>query len=483
MMTTSASHPAFSKLIPLLVELFTKWSNDLSHLPRDSSSFLFQEHFDHFFSDEERFFLGSQLADSLLSFSMDHHLPFLYYASPIAEYGNEVIEETWAFGFHSNPAFAWDDIQQFTERLWRQNPDFQLFLHLPFPTSEDLHHPQYQFRSSLWSSFQPYRFNFPSFIIKRKNHDLHCQFQWIESSLLSALEIFQIHSPFFNSHQSVKKQSLVRFESPQWVPSTERWLSKEKDLRSFFQEPDDKVVLSRSLILNKASSLSAAEYLLSRLKTLQSSSIPPHCTVYAFVVSEEDAFLSFSPEKLFFRLQQQLWIDCLAGTQKTLQQDLFTSSKDRLEHRIVHDFIQSQLQQKCLNFQWHPLRLMTLHHLQHLYTLFEGTLLNTTPHWDLIKTLHPTPALGGAPKDRALKSISSWENWERGLFGGIIGLLNGHEAQTLVGIRSGLFRQSKLHLFAGAGIVASSDWSEEWKEMERKILFFLGLLGVPYESQ
>ena len=90
---------------------------------------------------------------------------------------------------------------------------------------------------------------------------------------------------------------------------------------------------------------------------------------------------------------------------------------------------------------------------QHLKTTFIGELQPGTTDASLLQALHPTPALGGSPRSKALAEIARLEPFERGWYGGPVGWLSGDAAQFAVGIRSALVVERDIHLFAGAGIV------------------------------
>ena len=94
----------------------------------------------------------------------------------------------------------------------------------------------------------------------------------------------------------------------------------------------------------------------------------------------------------------------------------------------------------------------------------------------MLRALHPTPAVGGYPKEGALEEIRSAEPFDRGWYAGPVGWI-GADAEFAVGIRSGLVRGNRLALFSGAGIVEGSVPEAEWAEIEQKISDFTGMFG------
>src|SRR5690606_13237925 len=95
---------------------------------------------------------------------------------------------------------------------------------------------------------------------------------------------------------------------------------------------------------------------------------------------------------------------------------------------------------------------------------------------DLLRGLHPTPAVGGVPRDRAMAFIASRENFDRGWYAGPVGWISSDAAEFAVAIRSGIVDGDTLALYSGAGIVEGSEPAAEWGEIEQKMSNFLGVL-------
>jgi len=95
-----------------------------------------------------------------------------------------------------------------------------------------------------------------------------------------------------------------------------------------------------------------------------------------------------------------------------------------------------------------------------------------------MRSLFPTPAVCGIPKDKSLKLIEETETFDRGLFSGIIGWFNtdGY-GEFFVSIRSALVNDKKLYAYAGCGIVDGSDPVEEFEETNLKLNPILSLFN------
>jgi menaquinone-specific isochorismate synthase len=98
---------------------------------------------------------------------------------------------------------------------------------------------------------------------------------------------------------------------------------------------------------------------------------------------------------------------------------------------------------------------------------------------DLVERLHPTPAMGGFPRQRALELIRATESLDRGWYAGPIGWVNREgEGEFVVGIRSALVHGASATLFAGCGIVAESNPAAEYAESGWKLRPMLAALNL-----
>ena len=118
-----------------------------------------------------------------------------------------------------------------------------------------------------------------------------------------------------------------------------------------------------------------------------------------------------------------------------------------------------------------------LKNLQHLYTPVEATLKPSAHLFNLVQALHPTPALGGTPKEASLAFIREHELLDRGWYGAPIGWLDAQQnGEFAVAIRSGLIQKDEASLFAGCGVVEDSDPEMEYAETKMKFRPMLSIL-------
>lgn len=262
----------------------------------------------------------------------------------------------------------------------------------------------------------------------------------------------------------------------------EQW--KEQVLRvteEINQQKAEKIVLARELRL-KLSKPAEISPLLKNLMEVQTNSY-----IFAFE-QDNDCFVGATPERLVKLEQEQLLSTCLAGTAprgKTAVEDqeigntLLHDPKNRGEHDFVVQMIKQALKRYGLDIEMpdKPV-LYPLKNLQHLYTPVTATLKQGYSIFDVVEALHPTPALGGVPREKSLAFIREHEVMERGWYGAPIGWLDSNRnGEFAVAIRSGLVQGDEVSLFAGCGVMKDSDPEEEYKETSIKFAPMLSVFG------
>jgi isochorismate synthase len=208
----------------------------------------------------------------------------------------------------------------------------------------------------------------------------------------------------------------------------------------------------------------------------------PGCARFALSVANR-TFLGASPERIVKRSGTNLWTEALAGTIRSDDpsdgQSLLLSKKDGLEHAIVAREIRAVLAPLCETLGAYGPELHRLPHLTHLRTRFVGVLERPRHVLDLVEQLHPTPAVGGAPRAAALAWLAQHEGVDRGLYAGPFGAFDrAGDGEFVVAIRSGILSAGEAHLFAGAGIVEGSNAESEMSETRWKLRSLIAALGV-----
>ncbi|MGH7281908.1 MAG: chorismate-binding protein, partial [Polyangiaceae bacterium] len=157
-------------------------------------------------------------------------------------------------------------------------------------------------------------------------------------------------------------------------------------------------------------------------------SAEPGCTRYAFR-GANSSFVGASPEILFHKSGLELTTQALAGTLKSLGSDvpvlssrsleLLESKKDRAEHEFVVDEIRRSLSPYCDKFEAAERPSVSkIRTILHLNTPIVARLRDDISVMDLVAALHPTPAVGGAPKRQAAEWIAEHATAPRGWYTG-----------------------------------------------------------------
>ena len=164
--------------------------------------------------------------------------------------------------------------------------------------------------------------------------------------------------------------------------------------------------------------------------------------------------------------------------------ELIASTKNQIEHRVVIDVVHDTLLPWASYLDWEPEpTIVTVANVQHLGTRMEGMLSQPGPSViELIRTLSPTPALGGHPRDAAIELIQQVEGFERGRYGGTVGWVDAEGNGTwAVAIRCAELADDRrsARLVAGGGIVADSDPLAELAETQAKFQAMLSAIIRP----
>ena len=125
--------------------------------------------------------------------------------------------------------------------------------------------------------------------------------------------------------------------------------------------------------------------------------------------------------------------------------------------------------------------LLELRNVCHLATTIRARLREPAPGiLSLAAQLHPTPAVGGSPRDAALAHIAKHEGLERDRYAGPVGFVTaGGDGELWLGIRSALLEGRRARLLAGVGIVAGSDPAAELAETQLKLQALLAVAVRP----
>lgn len=200
----------------------------------------------------------------------------------------------------------------------------------------------------------------------------------------------------------------------------------------------------------------------------------PDCHLFAI-----DGLWGASPETLVRVTKRRVTARVLAGSaargddsasDARAADELLGSAKDRDEHRFAVASVMSALEPHCRAIVGattpFPLRLTNVWHLA---SDVEGVLSANRSVLELIDSLHPTAAVAGVPRDRALATIREVEAIPRGRYAGPVGWVDGDgNGEWAIALRCAQWRDGEIVAHAGAGVVDGSDPESEYHETELK---------------
>lgn len=330
--------------------------------------------------------------------------------------------------------------------------------------------PESSPKDSVWSSFPRRHFFAPELEMVKEGGKITRFIHSLEKELL----LPKMHSGSF-----VKELGSLR--SPRHYPEEGQWMELLKNLLGEIEaEGLSKVVMARRSEFPHAGCDPFA--LAAALKTA-------HETASIFLVQFEAgaAFVGATPELLFSREGGRIYSEAVAGTRPrgkdaatdlALEKELVESVKEQHEFAFVKRSIEEALDGYVTTFDWRGKSgVLKTKVVQHLHHCLEGALRVDCSDQQLIDALHPTAAMGGAPRSDALAYLKEHESFERGWYASPLGFTSHQFAEFVVGIRSALVEEKRLSLFAGAGIVSGSDPRSEWSELNAKTQTVRSILG------
>ena len=269
------------------------------------------------------------------------------------------------------------------------------------------------------------------------------------------------------------------------VPSASEWTESVRGIVQGLAAGDSglrKLVLARQCQLHREQPANP----MAALRRLTAA----YPDTYRFAISLDDTcFLGATPERLAELSAGRVRATSLAGTFRrgtTEEEDaalgtaLLTNPKERQEHRIVVEALIEGLTKAGVRLDTIPLEpeLLKLGNVQHLCTPLSGGASGASL-LELAGRLHPSPAVGGSPRELALQALRRLEPFDRGWYAGPVGWVDRFgEGELTVGIRSCLLRGCEARLYAGCGLVAASNPEAEFQESGLKLRPMLAALDA-----
>ena len=185
---------------------------------------------------------------------------------------------------------------------------------------------------------------------------------------------------------------------------------------------------------------------------------------YLFYIPNEGYWMGASPETLLEVQDKKITTMALAGTKK--RNVVRWGNKEILEQKIVKDEIKKNLTPFCENLETTNSSTIKAGGVDHLKTTISGTTISSPSQ--IINAIHPTPAVGGAPKEKALLILKKKESHNRSFYSGYLGEINNMNCTLFVNLRCVHIKKNKARIFVGGGITKDSRPEKEWEEIINK---------------
>jgi anthranilate synthase component 1 len=200
-----------------------------------------------------------------------------------------------------------------------------------------------------------------------------------------------------------------------------------------------------------------------------------------FIELGDTQIVGSSPEVLVRVQNRKVTVRPIAGTihrgatpaeDQALAEQLLADPKERAEHVMLIDLGRNDVGRVAKTGTVQMTDTMVIErysHVMHIVSQVDGELEDGLTSLDALRASFPAGTLSGAPKIRAMEIISELEPVKRNIYAGAVGYLSWHDdADLAIAIRTAVIRNGKLHVQAGAGIVADSDPEREWEETMNK---------------
>lgn len=205
---------------------------------------------------------------------------------------------------------------------------------------------------------------------------------------------------------------------------------------------------------------------------------------YMFFLRLDDTLVvGASPEVMVRKEGQKVELRPIAGTRPRgvsleedlrLELELLADPKERAEHVMLVDLGRNDLGRVCTVGSVRVSELMVVErysHVMHIVSNVQGELAQGMDSFDVVRAAFPAGTLSGAPKVRAMEIIDELEPVRREIYGGAVGYFSySGNMDMAIAIRTLVIKDGRVHLQAGAGIVADSDPAAEYQETVNKAM-------------
>ena len=188
-----------------------------------------------------------------------------------------------------------------------------------------------------------------------------------------------------------------------------------------------------------------------------------------------------SPEVLARLEDGEVTVRPIAGTRRrghseaedlALEAEMLADPKEIAEHLMLIDLGRNDVGRISQTGSVSVTEQMVVERYSHVMHITSNVVGKVAPGIGPLEALRatlPAGTLSGAPKIRAMQIIDEVEPVKRGIYGGAVGYIGWDGTMdTAIAIRTAVVKNSTLYVQAGAGVVADSDPTLEWKETVNK---------------
>jgi len=222
-----------------------------------------------------------------------------------------------------------------------------------------------------------------------------------------------------------------------------------------------KVVVSRQILLD--GKLNAREVFFDLLENQKNAFVYYLCL-------NDVVYIGASPEVLIKKTGNTLNSASLAGTVAKSADGQFNpwTEKEYHEHKLVTETIANVYERHCKKVLISDRGELSASNVKHLFQSITGELKKDQSLFQVLKELHPTPAIAGIPRDKAINWITQNERYDRDYYAGYLGVYSPEKADLFVNLRCLKYQNEITTLYVGGGIVEGSTFEGEYQETKHK---------------
>lgn len=195
----------------------------------------------------------------------------------------------------------------------------------------------------------------------------------------------------------------------------------------------------------------------------------PSAFTYVYFHPKIGCWMGATPEVLLQNSDNKYQTVALAGTIYTSENNIIEfTNKEMVEQQMVANYYQEILSDVIVQLEVSPAKIATAANVQHLKSEVLFEIKPSVSTLDVLKKIHPTPAVGGTPKQTALQWISEKEGYQREFYSGFLGEYSKNHSHLYVQLRCMQWKENVQTLYVGCGITSDSNPVKEFIETHEK---------------